>query len=324
MVPVTLARASTGLRASGPRIHENLASYLLYGGAPAEDAPLTMAEAMRNGSVRLHETNNVNRLEIENLGDHEVFVQAGDIVKGGQQDRVLTVSFVLPPRSGRAPVGAFCVEQGRWTKRGNEDATRFSSAEETIPSRLAKLAMRMSGPRQQRGMESAQGAIWREVAVQQHKYAAAIGAPVAAPASRSSLQLTLENEKLRTRMSAYIEAVSHPRGEDFLPHGIAFAIDGAINSVELYASPALFAKAEAKLLRAAAAEAIASSAASGRAAPRTEQVLAFIAAADQGAERIEPIDPFGRLIVRESANAIAIEAQRVRGSWVHRSYVAKS
>ena len=44
----------------------------------------------------------VNELQIENTGVEQVFIQAGDIVKGGKQDRVLTVSFLLPANSGRA------------------------------------------------------------------------------------------------------------------------------------------------------------------------------------------------------------------------------
>ena len=50
-------------------------------------------------------------------------MQSGDIVKGGQQDRVLTVSLMLPPKSGRIPIASFCVEQGRWPARGKEDVT---------------------------------------------------------------------------------------------------------------------------------------------------------------------------------------------------------
>ena len=65
---------------------------------------------------------------MENTGKDEVFVQAGDIVKGGQQDRVLSVDLLLPPRSGEVSIAAFCVEHGRWTARGNEDARQFSSA----------------------------------------------------------------------------------------------------------------------------------------------------------------------------------------------------
>ena len=55
-----------------------------------------LGEAMGEGLVKILETGDVEELVIRNLGDREVFIQAGDIVKGGKQDRVLTVSMIVP------------------------------------------------------------------------------------------------------------------------------------------------------------------------------------------------------------------------------------
>src|SRR5262249_5531978 len=58
-------------------------------------------------------------LVVENLSpDVEVYIQAGDIVKGGRQDRVLSYDLIVPPRSGKVPLAAFCVEAGRRQPRG--------------------------------------------------------------------------------------------------------------------------------------------------------------------------------------------------------------
>ena len=103
---------------------------------------MTLEEALAKGRVKVRETGNVNELTVENVGDSEVFVQAGDIVKGGRQDRVLSVDLLLPPRSGVVPIAAFCVEAGRWTARGQEDGRQFSTAAAAMPSHEAKLAMR--------------------------------------------------------------------------------------------------------------------------------------------------------------------------------------
>ena len=100
-------------RVSGPYSHENLSIFLIHGPSAKGPVPLTLEEAMKSGMVRVHETGTVNQLSIENVSDREVFIQTGDIVKGGKQDRVLTVSATLPPQSGRLPIGAFCVEAGR-------------------------------------------------------------------------------------------------------------------------------------------------------------------------------------------------------------------
>ena len=128
-------------RVSGPATHENVSVYFVHGSSVRGPVPDTLQEALAKGTVEVQETGNVQELKIENKGQTPVFVQFGDIVKGGQQDRVLTISMVLQPGSGVVPIGAYCVEQGRWAARGTEDVKRFALSEALIPSREAKIAM---------------------------------------------------------------------------------------------------------------------------------------------------------------------------------------
>ncbi len=114
----------------------------MHGKSADGPVPLTLEEALDKGAVTVHETGSVGQLAIENTGKDEVLIHAGDIVKGGQQDRVLTTTMVLKPKSGKVPLDAFCVEQGRWAARGKEDVKRFASSKEMMPSREAKLAMK--------------------------------------------------------------------------------------------------------------------------------------------------------------------------------------
>ena len=94
------APAAEDIRVTGPVTHENLSVYFIHGRSTPGKVPLTLEEALAKHVVEVRETGNVNQLEIENLGNDEVFIQSGDIVKGGQQDRALMVSLVLPPKSG--------------------------------------------------------------------------------------------------------------------------------------------------------------------------------------------------------------------------------
>ena len=112
-----------GYRLSGPVSHGNLAIYFVHGASRSGPVPLTLQEAMEKKVVEVREIGRVNEVLLENVGDEEVFIQAGDIVKGGQQDRVLSVSLMLPPRSGAVSVASYCVESGRWSARGGEDYT---------------------------------------------------------------------------------------------------------------------------------------------------------------------------------------------------------
>src|SRR5499427_7205112 len=208
--------AEQGPRLSGPYTFENLAIYFVHGASAAGAVPLTLEEAVAKGRVQVIETGRVNELQIENTGKEPVFVQAGDIVKGGKQDRVLTVSFLLPANSGRLPIQSFCVEQGRWSARGKEDLKRFSSAGEAMPSRSALLAMATppapkERPQPEGGLNATSGnaalsqrvarevdevgskqrQVWESVASTQRKLSQGLNAPVASPQSASSLQLAL-------------------------------------------------------------------------------------------------------------------------------------
>src|SRR5262245_66231074 len=133
------AAPAADFRISGPFTHENLSVYLLHS-STAKTAPnrLTLHEAMEQKKAAVYETGNVEQLSIENLSNQPVFVQAGDIVKGGQQDRVLTTDLLLPPRSGKVSIASFCVEQGRWTRRGAEPADQFHASSKAVPTRALK------------------------------------------------------------------------------------------------------------------------------------------------------------------------------------------
>src|SRR6202171_5550442 len=184
-------QTAPGYRVSGPFTHENLSLYVVHGEADKGPVPLTLEEALARGKVQVDETSRVNELSLENLGDDEVFIQAGDIVKGGKQDRVIGVSLLVPAKSGKIPISSFCVEQGRWTARGVEDASRFASAGSSVPSRRAKMAI-YAAPSPASGADlpdfrrmdntsTRQSEVWRDVAATQRKLEENVGAPVASP-----------------------------------------------------------------------------------------------------------------------------------------------
>jgi hypothetical protein len=103
------AIAGTGdYHVSGPYTHDNLSIFLIHGKSGGKSY-LTLREGLEQKKVIVYETKQVSELAIENLSDKDVFVQGGDIVKGGQQDRVLQTDFVLTAKSGKLPIAAFGV-----------------------------------------------------------------------------------------------------------------------------------------------------------------------------------------------------------------------
>ena len=318
--------ADTSPRVSGPFAHANLAVYLVHGASAPGAAPLTLQEAMARKLVVVHETGDVNRLAIENTGDAEVFVQSGDIVKGGKQDRVLTGSLMLPPRSARVPIAAFCVEQGRWTPRGKENAKAFESAASAVPSRDAKLAMKAPPATASSGrgdVAQRQQGVWSEVMKTQDKLSRTLGAPVAAAESRSSLPLALENGKLATSRAEYVAALRGAAEREPDVVGYVFAVNGKLNSGDVYASNALFRKMWAKQLDAAASEAIGDRAAGAAAPPPAEAVAMFLAAAESGRPAQAALDGAVVLETRDADRALFFETRRAGGAWFHRNYLAK-
>jgi len=311
---------------SGPVSYDNLAVYFVHGASKAGPVPLTLEEAMAKGAVRVSETGSVNTLAIENLGEQAVFVQAGDVVKGGQQDRTLTVSLVLPPKSGRIPIASFCVEHGRWSARGNEDAKSFATSASAVPSREMKLAMQAPMPA---GPATAgadvgirQQKVWDGVQRAQQRLAAATGVDVRSPKSATSLQLALENKKLSDMRKDYVAALkaAGEAGDDII--GYAFAVNGKLNSAEIYESNGLFRKMWAKLLDASAIEAISHRNDPVAPAPTVKAATAFLGAAD-AAKASEKSLNFGvNRRTHESNNALLFETASPAG-WVHRSYLAK-
>jgi hypothetical protein len=345
----TLANHKIG----APVSHDNLTVYLIRGPSADGPVPLTLGEALAQKLFRVHETGNVSELMIENLGAEAVFLQAGDIVKGGQQDRVLTMSLLVPGNSGRMPIGAYCVEQGRWSARGTESVKTFDSSAAYMPSRKVKAAMMTAAAAPAATQPANPGAtlsvgssmpdartgasvrsrpagpvgadpqmeVWRSVAETQSRLALNLGGPVAAKESATSLQLALENEKLAEAKRAYVAALLKA-GQEPDVVGVAFAVNGEINSADIYPSHALFAKMWTKLIDAAATEALTERGRTTKPAPDQAAVMAFLTKPVAAAPVDHEIDQNLTRSVRRADRAIAMETRTRDGRIVHRSYVS--
>jgi hypothetical protein len=326
------AHADTGddYRLSGPAVHGNLAIYFVHGKSRSGPVPLTLAEALAKKTIVVRELGQVNELQVENTGNEEIFIQSGDIVKGGQQDRVLSVSLVLQPHSGPISIASFCVEQGRWSARGGEDVAKFSSANASLPSRAAKIQLTAAASPQTGGADVSkrQSEIWKSVSEIQGKLSRNLGAPVAAAASRSSLQLALENGGLERAQAEYVKALQ-PLGEkDDDIVGYVFAVNGKLSSADIYPSNGLFRKMWPKLLVACATEAITEHGGKGDPVPPPPPVTeasGFLVTPHDAPSVERNVGSGGSIEVRDSTRTLFMEAKPAAApsAWVHRNYLAK-
>ena len=307
-----------GYRLEGPFTQGNLTVFLIHGKDRIKGQTfLTLEEALVQKKVIVRETRTVNTLTIENISGEEVYVQSGDIVKGGAQDRMLVVDLILPPRSGRISISAFCVENGRWSQRGNEAATVFSSSKNTIASRELKLAAKL---------KSSQSEVWREVSVAQDKLSNSVDTRVNGAASPTSLQLTLENKEVQKTADDYINALSKIVNGKTDVIGYVFAINGKVNSADVYASSALFKKLWPKLLKASAIEAVAEYRRGETfEAPKPAEVHSLLDDS-KGQEKQKDVSGRVQMITRETDGNVSFETRdRAKSDVVvHKNYIKKN
>lgn len=310
--------SNSNYRLSGPYTHKNLTIFLIHG---KEQMPgktfLTLQEALAQKKVIVYETKDVNELAIRNLSNQDVYVQSGDVVRGGDQDRMISIDFIVPPRSGRIPIEAFCVESDRWERRGNEPSASFSSSENVVATKDLKLAAKKS---------NSQTEVWENVKVAQEKIGRNVNVAVLDPAAPSSYEMAVNNSFVVQTGNEYVKALSSIVRNKSDVIGYVFAINGHVNSADVYASRPLFLKLWPKLLKASAVEAISESDQAAAAEPATtESVHTFLADSERASAKSKDVTRRVKLVTREDDRNIFFETVdgADNGNWVHRNYIRK-
>jgi hypothetical protein len=324
-----------GIVPEGPYTHENLAVYVLRGSTSDARAYITLDEGLAARTVEVREKgaragqdqSEVNTLEIENKSDTWLFVHAGDIVKGGKQDRTIMTDFLLAPHSAPQPIDAFCVEHGRWT--AGRDGLAFRNNPGIVAGASLKRAIQT---------EKSQPRVWQEVARAESlavDAARAAGAPLAADARLSTTgtyNAIAQHKTLSGHSDAYVAAL--------LPHiekhkdaiGLAVAMNGNVTAADVYTSPALFQRLSRKLLNSYALEALlARDARQQVTPPGKHQVLTFLSKAAATRAATEMVGDSMQRATRENEEAVMYEYGHVNRPTsgkpgvviLHQSYLKK-
>lgn len=130
-----------GMRIGEPVLHEAFRVFPLIAKQPqaaVEDRTQlkTVKEALEEGFLLIQETGTVGHLLFVNQSkEHKILVLAGEIVKGGAQNRVVNVNLIID-EGATVQVPTSCVEMGRWDRF---DAP-FTTAEHKVsPSVFSEL-----------------------------------------------------------------------------------------------------------------------------------------------------------------------------------------
>lgn len=218
-----------GVSVREPMTYKNLSLIpLITDKVPKTGDFLVLDEGMDKGLVVVNEKGqggSVNQLSLENRADKPLFLMAGEVVLGGQQDRIIGRDTIIPPKQ-KQDVPVFCVEHGRWS--GDK---RFHAGKALAHTKLRNEAN-----------YGGQGQVWQEVAEKNKKR----GETNETDTYRRVAEKT---EKDVTAYTTYFTAALRGvAGADKMV-GWAVAVNGKVVAVEQFGAPALYRKMAGKLLR---------------------------------------------------------------------------
>jgi hypothetical protein len=226
---------------------------------PDKSSMIVLDEAMPKKLVRIHEIDagkQVNSLTLTNNSNDPLFLLAGEVIIGGEQDRIIGRNTIIPAKTTQE-VPVFCVEAGRWEGKTKE----FTSAKALAHGRL-------------RGQASyaAQTEVWAEVHTKNEKRKTTSDTDtyrtVAAQASDGTLG------GMEKRVDAALAKL--PDEDKSKLVGFAVSLNGKVATVDVFGSPALFAKLQNKLVKSYLNEAIDIAAEKNVKPPTAADVKTFI------------------------------------------------
>jgi len=191
---------------------------------------MTLADGLRTRQVAVQERKGggqVNLVNVANLSDKPLLLLGGEIILGGQQDRVLGKDTIIPAHAEVA-VQVFCVEHGRWSGK-----REFGAAGGMADGKVRLRAKYRNDQRQ----------VWAEVS----KKNAALGAQN----STDTYRRVAAGAEGQRAIKPYREHIARelqrlPEAKKLV--GFIAAINGRITSVDVFASPTLFASYRERLL----------------------------------------------------------------------------
>ncbi|MCG8584140.1 MAG: hypothetical protein MI757_05455 [Pirellulales bacterium] len=291
-----------GMKVTGPYVHKNLAVYLIHNDKRDDREFLTLNEGLKSGKVKVSELKNeqVSRLMIENTSDKPLFLQEGDRVTGGKQDRTIYSSLVIAPKSGKQAIPAFCIEQSRW-KEGDTGRQFVGNANPGYASNGVRIASKLS---------KSQGRVWKEVAEQKMALKAQIGTGD----KTSSLNEAIDSKKIKDATKGYKGELGKLLAKHGDAVGIAFALDGELTEVNVYPGNPLATKVYPRLLETYAVDAsISKNAKKKPKTPTAAEVKAMMKSRLKGkAERDEKLNGRNRLQIFASEEADASKKHTYR------------
>lgn len=246
----------------------------------------------------------VNTLWLTNLSGRKLILLSGEMVRGGQQDRIIGKDTIIPPSKQPVDLGVFCVEHGRWN-----GVSKFEAANAAI----AMAAPQVRAPAQ---VNQDQQAVWNGVA--RARGVAKI------EGGSGAYRALAEDKSVQGSVEEYVRNIekAFPTGAV----GVAVAVNGKMVWVDRFSTASLFQKYWPKLLHSYAVEALTNQERTKFPIPSWKEANAF-AEDRSGKTSYEVNESKAKLIKTESARHTIFRLQDLSAkpvADVHESKVAKA
>ncbi len=214
--------------------------------------------------------NAVNELVVINHSDKPLYLMPGEIVVGGSQDRTIGQELVIAPDNKPVAIGVYCVESGRWGGRDQQTYAQLLEATggpTAITANSANLSLVVSETTELANAGKFVGSIGSlnksaRIAVQSGEGQGKVWEEVATENGRNRVQPptgTFASNYLDVnsteRLSLYLEKLQRPIEETENIVGVIVAVNGEMESMDVFESTPLFRKLWPKLLKSYALDA---------------------------------------------------------------------
>lgn len=229
---------------------------------PADGDPFSESTLSLDGG------NDVNELMVINRSEKPLYLMPGEIIVGGNQDRTIGEELVVAPDGQPIPLNVFCVEHARWGAREEQDYANLlltaemnlataaeldrdaikGLAEEANGGKFIASGGTLSKPvRLAVQQENNQAHVWEEVAkeIASSKVEAETGTFIANYSDAESVE----------RLKPYTDRLHDPIADTKNVVGVIVAVNGEMESLDVFQSTPLFKKLWPKLLKSYALDA---------------------------------------------------------------------
>jgi hypothetical protein len=259
--PLNQSPAASSARQTAQGAINNLPRQTMVAQGEQQPANAPVQPAQANFRPSQNAGNQVNQLMVVNKSGKPLYLMPGEVIVGGSQDRTIGTEMTISPTGNPVPIDVFCVEHGRWRARDTDESASLYVTLEISPAQAQKLADAAkqgyfggtAGPLSKAARvavqsEKSQQAVWDNVA----RNNAALGVD----SESGTFTRSYADKRVQSELEPYVAGLTAKISGQNRIVGAIVAINGKIESMDVFESTPLFRKLWPKLLKSYALDAV--------------------------------------------------------------------